>query len=237
MKIEKVYLNNLRNDEHFQFNTEFRNLINEITPAALDIHAHFAPYLSLYAQEDEVLKKILKSALTEDIQNADRKRDLTFSGMIDANKSALKHFNSSIVTAAKRLKIVFDTYGNVARKPLNEETSAIYNLLQELKGTHAADVSTVGITDWVTELEADNNALTALMKARYDESALRTDLIMKEVRTQIDAAYHAITERIDALFIVNASTVHETFIHRWNVVIEKYKNILAQRQGRAAAKK
>ncbi|MDR2910270.1 MAG: DUF6261 family protein [Bacteroidales bacterium] len=54
-----------------------------------------------------------------------------------------KHFTESVRTAARRLQIVFDTYGNVAAKTLNEETSAITNLIQELAGTYSEDTKTV----------------------------------------------------------------------------------------------
>jgi hypothetical protein len=236
MKILKLDLRTLRNDEHFQFHTEFRDLINQTTSAALNITAQFTAYQSLFAQEDEALKKIMKSALTEDIEEADRRRDRIFRGIIDANKSALKHFNAGTQAAAKRLKVLFDTYGNVAAKPINEETSAIHNLLQELNGNYAADAATTGITDWATELETANNALDSLVKNRYDESAQRTTLVMKETRTQTDAACRIITDRIDALMLIEGTPVYSGFITQINVIIEKYRNILAQREGRNHAK-
>ena len=232
MKTHKIDLRVLRNDEHFQFNTEFRDLLTANNPAALKVAPQFEAYLTLYAQEDEALKKIIKSAITANIQDADHQRDLTFRGMIDANKSALKHFRPETVTAAKRLQVVFDTYGNVARKPLNEETSAVYNILQELKGVYEADVTTVGIADWVQELETNNKAFDELVKGRYDEAADRTELVLRQVRIQVDTAYRSIIERIDAFAIVEESDIFTNFIRRWNVVIEKYSNTLARRQGK-----
>jgi hypothetical protein len=50
--------------------------------------------------------------------------------MAKHNKSLLKHFETAKRQAAERLQIVFNTYGNVAIKFLNEETNAIYNLLR-----------------------------------------------------------------------------------------------------------
>jgi hypothetical protein len=233
MKTEKINLHLLRNDEHFQFQTEFKDLITSATPAALKIAPQFDAYLLLYTQEDESLKKIMKSAFTEEIESADRQRDLTFRGMVDANRAALNHFRADVKTAARYLQVVFDTYGNLARKPLNEETSAIYNLLQELNGTYAEEVTATGIADWAKELEANNKAFEALMKNRYDESAQRTDLVLKEVRTQIDTACRTITERIDALALIEGGEVYDGFIRRLNVVVEKYNNVIASRAGRS----
>ena len=95
------------------------------------------------------------------------------SGMNKMNAAALKHFDPEVQEAAKRLKIVFDTYGNIAKKPLNEQTAAVYNVLQDLQGKFAADVTTVGIERWVAELQARNSAFGQLMKDRFDETALK----------------------------------------------------------------
>ena len=65
---------------------------------------------------------------------ADHNREPFFSGMIGSNRAALSHF-CPVAMDAKRLKTAFDAYGNLAAKSLNEETSAIYNLLQELNET------------------------------------------------------------------------------------------------------
>ncbi len=87
------------------------------------------------------------------------------------------------------------------------------------------------------ELERKNQALDELIKQRYDESAQRSDLVLKEVRAQVDDAYRAITERIDALMLIEGSVVYEEFIRRLNVVIEKYNNTLARRQGNSSKEK
>jgi len=232
MKITKIDLSHLRNDEHFQFFTEFRDAVLKSGATNLKIETQFLTFQSLYTQEDEALKKIMKSAITAEIQAADKHRDQLFRGMTDANKSALNHFAADVQNAAKRLKILFDTYGNLAQKPLNEQTSGVYNVLQDLKGAYAADALKVGITDWATELEAANEALDRLMKDRYEETALKTDLKLKEVRLQIDAAYRTITERIDALVVVDGIADYEEFIRYWNAVIAKYSAILAQRLGK-----
>jgi hypothetical protein len=117
---------------------------------------------------------------------------------------------------------VFDTYGNIAKKPLNEQTSATYNILQELKGKYATDTVAVGIGGWVSELEARNNAFADLMRERFDETAGRTDIVLKEARSEVDAAYFSIREKINALVIVEGVANYENFIRTFNAVIAKY---------------
>lgn len=230
MKVKKIDLSRLRNDEHFQFQTEFRDLIVQDNANDLKILTQFESYQWLFTQEDEALHKIIKSAITKDIEIADRSRDDIFRGTADANLSAGNHFLSEVRTAARKLQTVFDTYGNLAAKAQNEETSAITNLVQELKGKYVEEAKTVGITGWVTALESANTAFEALIKGRYDEDTFKTGLVLKQVRAQVDAAYRTITERIDALMLLEGGEVYENFIRRLNVVIEKYNSILARRK-------
>ena len=233
MYIENIHLYNMRNDEHFQFQTEFRALVYKYDAAKLNIAAQFQTYLPLFDREDTALKKIMKSAVTAEIQAADKERDTIFRGMTDAQKAALKHFNPQIQAAAKRLQPVFDTYGNLAKKPLNEETSGIYNFLQELNGTYAADTKMAGIDLWAAELGRLNNAFSVLMRGRFDETALRTDIVLKEARREVDNTYRTIVERINALVIVEGEAAYIEFIRTLNAVIAKYATIMAQRTNKS----
>jgi len=232
VKINKISTYMMRNDTHFQFFTEFKGLVAKSGAGALGIEAEFSGWLPLYEREDAALKKIVKSALTAQIQEADKARDVIFTGMLEMNSAALKHFSADVRSAATRLKIVFDTYGNVAKLPLNDETSAIYNLLQELEGGYAADAAAVGIGSWVGELKARNNAFAALVTARFDETALRTDIVLKEARSAVDAGYFAMRERINAFVVINGGSAYETFIKTLNAIIDKYKARVGRKGGR-----
>jgi hypothetical protein len=232
VKINKTYPYRLRNDAHFQFYTEFRNLVQKEEAVKQKIASQFEEWLPLYDKEDAALKKIQKSAITAQIQDADRARDEIYAGMVETSNAALKHFSEEVRSAAARLKIVFDTYGEVVRKPLNEQTSAVYNILQELKGKYAPDTALVGIASWVSELEARNNAFADLMRERFDETAARTDIVLKEARTEVDNAYFAMREKINALVIVEGVAVYENFIRTLNAVIAKYVLLAKPRGGR-----
>ena len=175
----------------------------------------------------------MKSVLTLELQDLDKRRDRLFRGIVEMNRVMLNHFNEQVQEASKRLKILLDTYGNIARKPMNEATSAIYNLLQELNGAYAADVALVGLTEWVTELQGCNNAFDQLMKSRYQETAMRTDLVLKDCRQDVDNVYHDIVERINASVVIEGDTAYAEFIRNLNVVIDKYTAILASRRGKA----
>jgi hypothetical protein len=223
MKIPKLDTHSLRNNAYFQFHTEFHDLVEQHNAETLKIKPLFDDYLPLYNRVEDALKKIVKSEFTAKIHEADKARDEIYLGIVETNTAALRHFNPTVRQAAERLKILFDTYGNVVNKPLNEETSAIYNILQELKGKYTADAESVGLTEWVIELETRNQTFEALVKERFDETASRTtDIVMKQARAQLDEVYKTIVERINALAVVEGVESYEVFIKTLNAVIAKY---------------
>jgi len=232
MQISEIRKSHLRNDEHFMLHTEFHNLLSTAGAENLRVAAQFAAYTVLLNKEDEGLKKITKSALTARIHDEDKARDELYDGMTALNAALLKSPHENKREAAKRLKIVFDTYGNISKKPINEQTSAIINILQELKGPYAADALLLGLTDYVNLIETHNNTLEALVRERYGESAAKTDVVMIEARQALDAAYDDITARVNALALLEGGAVCENFIRSLNTIIAKYTAILNSRLGR-----
>ena len=105
MKCNKFRVEQLRNEEWFQFYTEFKNLVEQHTAPMLEIDVLFTNFLSLYADADEALVIIRKSATTEQISDADITRDGTFRGFVNAVKSAHSHFNAEKRELAKRVQI------------------------------------------------------------------------------------------------------------------------------------
>jgi len=223
MKINGLDFVRLRNDTHFQFHTELRDLVEAENPETLGIKALFDTYKALYAREDEALKKIIKSSLTEDIAAADAARDKIYGNIVKLISVMSEHFNPNIAAAGKRIKVVLDTYGNVSRKTLVDQTSAIYNLLQELNlPRFSEDRINVSINPWLNELKNCNEDFEALMKKRVKEEAFRTDINMKDARRELDAAYYAIKERINAAIIMEGPEKYESFVKQLNVVISKH---------------
>ena len=236
--IESLSPVRLRNDEHFQFNTEIIRVITEFKPETLPVMKQFQTYTAFYRQEDEALKKIVKSIYTDDIHDQDSRRRDILRGMNDAIKAGLLHFNDDVRVAAKHIKVVVDTYGNVVKKPINEVTSSITNMLQDLTGRFADDILKAGIKDWVTELDKQNTVVSNLVDERYDESNHKSDIVMAKARRNTDVAYRDVKKRIEALCLITDTTnVYKDCIHKLNVIVMKYKNIIAQHEGRARAHK
>jgi hypothetical protein len=125
MKFRRFRIDDWKNEEWFQFHTEFKTLAEPYSPATLNIDALYATFLTLYANADAALEIIRKSATTEQLAEADHARDVVFRGFSDSVKAGLSHFNPAKREAARRLEIVINHYGNIARKSYDKETAAI----------------------------------------------------------------------------------------------------------------
>ena len=238
MKINFIHVSHFHNDEHFQFIAALIALFNKFAAALLKLAGLVAKLKSCHDAEDEALKKIFKSALTEEIQAADKRRDLTFRGLTKICSAALDHYDQNIVDAAKRIDVVMHTYGNVSRKPINEETAAIYNLCKDLKNaTYQRDLELIQAVEWVDRLDADNNAFDALIMERDDENANKTHLKLRECRAETDKVYNDIVDCINAFIIVDGEANYAELVDAMNQLIDRYNNALAQRAGRRHKKK
>jgi hypothetical protein len=235
MKILSLNFYRLRNEEWFQLFTEFRDLVLKYNPGTLNIAELWATFLLLYADADTALEIIRKSVDTALMIEADHTRDHTYRGFSDAVKSARNHFDPAKRAAADKLTILFDHFGNLARKAPNEETAGIYNFLQELdRGTPgmALPVDVLGLRDWAVRLAADNAAYEALVKDRNTEVAQRSKLRMKEIRREMQETYYKMTTRVEATMTLNGDVPPFTnFVNEWNAFLKRYADVLAQRAG------
>jgi hypothetical protein len=253
-KIKRVRQKELPNEIWFQLYTVIKDLFedddaareddepNEDTgrpysPDTLGIAELFTLFLIWYDKADEALELIRKSATTEKLAEADAARDITFRGFSAAVFSAVNHFDAAKRDAARRVQVVLNHYGNLARKSYDAETAALYNILQEFTGANAGDIALLGLNDWVVQLETENKAFSALMETRYNENARKTDLRMREVRNETDRIYRQMIERIEALALINGDEAYAPFVKDLNTRLERFADIIAQRKGRNEKKK
>ena len=241
-EIKNLTTHHLRNSAHMQFNFDVVALILEFSAARLGIAALFNVYQACVNMQDFVYKKIIKSEYTEKIKEADKKRDTVYKNIVDALKMLVRYHIAEIRDAARRLQIMVETFENVPQKSYDEQTGDITNILQEFRGKYAPDVELTKLTELVDELERTNKAFDELMKTRNEELSGKVTKTMQDARNETDDAYVAIRKRINALIEVEGPENYAEFVSRLNVVIDRYRLLLAKSHGKkketkAAAKK
>jgi len=225
-KFDRINMLRLNNDAHFQFNTQNSVLLTALRGRfQMDVYTlkEIDKYGEHLTVEDGALKKVTKSVLTEKIHDADRLRDETFRGLLELNKSQCKHFTQSTREAALRLQIVLDAYGDISRKAMQEQTSAVYNLCQELKSAkYLADATLVGLLPWIEELTNRNKAFDALINERYKEDLAKSGVGMREARAAVDETYRMIIKRIEALMLIQTPTPYLEYVKMHNLAVAKF---------------
>ena len=103
--------------------------------------------------------------------------------------------------------------------------------IAELTGKYAADLNTVGLTEWIAQLKANNDAFAQLKESKTTELAIRTQLKMRQQRIKVDDSYTEITDLIGALSLVEGDTNYLPFINELNTLVDEYAAILAKRKG------
>jgi hypothetical protein len=233
--IERLEFARLRNKTHFELMTEINGLITLLLNlAAMRIAEIVAIFRQALSEEETGVVQIRKYEETDEIARLDAERDNLLRGITETVRTALRHFSEPVRAAAARLKIVLDTYGNLAEMSYDDETAGITRLLQELE-SHTDDMTLTGVTAWVEELRLRNEEFRVLMNIRYTEEAQRVHLHMKSVRKRVDGAWHEMVQRLESGASFNGVEEYQTFFAEVNARIDRYKHILAQEKGRRTA--
>jgi hypothetical protein len=231
--IVRVDFAHLQNEEHVEINESVDKLFTKYDPEPLGLAAWHAEHKPLLVKEISVLDIITKSPHTAALEAQDHKRDNLVHGFRDAVKSSLNHFNPAKQEAARKVWAIVAHYGNIAAKSLDKESAAIDDLQRELaKPENAALVAELNLEDWPVELKAENEIFKNLMQERYAETAQRPTTQMRPARMDVDKSILGMLDMVEALVLVNGMANYEAFIRELNAIFERYKRLLAQRQGR-----
>ncbi|MDR1780377.1 MAG: DUF6261 family protein [Tannerella sp.] len=234
--ITRFLYESLRNETHAAYHDAVMAIFGS-HPDLPGIESQFAAYQTAYNDEILALDVVRRSELTAQIAEQDTVRDSVYRGFADSVKGATKHFDSVKRSAAMQLQNMLTAYGNIAIRPLDEETAAIDDLLREVETRHTKSIELLGLEDWITQLANENSVFKALILDRNSETAQRPAVKMKTSRAAVDAAFRALLNMLDALILVNGEAPYQSFLTEFNTLSERYKTILAQEQGMRKKKK
>jgi SMC interacting uncharacterized protein involved in chromosome segregation len=236
-QIQYLNLARLRNNEHYQFMSDARNKVEEVTPAVLSLDVIFPRFAVAHDELNATLLVDPGSVKTEQLTLLDTQRDSTWSALGNRIRATLNSPVTEEVESAKILQRIFDLYGNIRQMSYNEETAALTNLIEDLeKSENAAHSQTLGISSWVAALKQQNTDFQSLLDARNAELAGKASGDVKAARAVIDPIYKEMTDRLNAMVTLEMTTPEmQRFIRELNQRIKYYDNTLTARAGRNAA--
>lgn len=234
--MKTLALSRLQNAEHLAFLHDVMNLLAEASIPELE--ALRTKMLPEVAREDAAQKEILKSEHTAKIETLDYERDELFRGFILRLESEQHAKDEARKTAANRLRIVTDTYGNLTKLNLQKETEVMENLLQDLRSSkYLPSITAIACEDWLQWIKEANDSVRDLYTKRRDDFAARPDYDMKDIRKTVDAHFDQLSQRIAALDNLTPTPKLTTLIDKLNVSIQRWNDTLAQRRGKRKSEK
>ena len=223
--------NYARNGEHYRYHADVTNIITPVLAEKYKISLIYSPYITLFNDEKLVYKQNMKFDLTEEIESKDHIRDELFiylKGIIEGNLHCPIEAKKA---AAKKLDYAISPYKKANDLPYAENTSEIENALEELKSEkYAPSVTELGLDDAVTQLEAANLDFNTTYQARSGEKLQRSERVsMKTLRPQVDEAYVAVVNAINALYMANEiATKDETTREELGGIIDSVNALIVQ---------
>lgn len=230
----------LRDEEYFQFMTELKILLEEIgvDEMELNIDPLYRIFLPYWHQLDLLIKSYRKSEYTKKLAEADTIRDNAYRGLVLFVRAYHYSVSGTNIEAAERMQFVIDNYGDFRKKSYNEQTAAVYNLLEDLTERCSAEITQLHAQEWISDLRMVNTLFEQLMNERYDEAAETPIYTMREVRAKLNEVYYNIIRSIEIVIsYAENKTVQIEFLTRLNERITYYKNTLSTRKGRSDAQK
>jgi len=230
MFIKKNHLLELQNEEHAGFHTYVDDYITEAGVAVLDVEIQSSNHKLKLAVEKSVLDVVQKNTFTERVNAADDARDKPIRGFSKVVKGMLHHFNPDVAQAAYNINVINEKFSGITYLTNEKQTAAEESYIAALKAA-MADITTLGLTDWLTEIETTESAFVELVKNRNNEDDLKPAVNMKAARVETDAAYNAIVDRINAFITIEGDAKYATFVTKLNNRIDQYSTAIAQRKG------
>jgi hypothetical protein len=265
MKVIRVDLSRLRNEEWFRLLAEFKGMVEKFGHLVLNIKDLYLLFLPLFYKADKLLLVLRKSVYTEEMEVADKERSIYLGSLYRASKDMLHIPGDAKKEAAKRLYNLLRQYRVYMNGSYAEESATIYNLLQDLGGKYKSDVTLLALGGWVDALRQAEDRFLEVRAKRLEETGEKPKESLPEIRTQIDLLYNSMISTLDIKLVADGlggdivvepgdldtgiwedgdptppeqrGNVVYNFVIKWNVILQEYHNLLAGRAGRAAGKK
>jgi hypothetical protein len=266
MKVQKIHLSRLRNEEWFGMNTDYNDEVSKFGAERLGIEKLYHRFLQLHYKADKLLLILRKSVLTKELKAADKERDTYFGGLYRSVEADMNLPVPAKQEAARRVyNLLRHARRNVVMGGYAAESSAIDNLLQELSGAYKADITLLVLGEWVDALRRAEDKFADLRVQRIDEIYEKPKESLVEIRREMELLYSSMINMFDARLVADGlggdlvvepgspddgvwddsdptppylrGNVVYNFVVRWNVILRDYHNLLAARAGRATREK
>lgn len=232
-EILDINLQRMNNGAHFTFVSNIlarAEADSTVKTKASELVSNFKTAVSA---EDEALKISQKSLLTDEIAQADNDRDALYAGYKKAVEAFLAMPIEEMAQAAKVLAQHIKDYKINTADQLDKETGLLVNFISDLENKYSAQVTTLNLGAFVTNMKGANERVRTLTLQRTNEKMGVTVGALKTARTATDTAYRALAKMVNALALVFGEKDYTSFIDYVNTEVTHYKREVIGQKAKA----
>lgn len=234
-EILDINIQRMNNGAHFTFVSNILTRAEADTAIKEKASELVSKFKAAVTAEDEALKISQKSLLTDDIAKADNDRDALYAGYKKAVEGFLAMPVAEMAQAAKILSQHIKDYKINTAGQLDKETGLLVNFITDLEDKYSAQVTTLGLTAFVTNLKEANERVRTFTLQRTNEKMGITVGALKTARTASDDAYRALVKMVNALALVFGEKDYTAFIDYVNTEITHYKREVLNQKSTATS--
>lgn len=224
-QVDTISLGKLSNYAHFNYMDAVYKNLNSLLLMGEKLATELPIFKEKLDNENDVLVQSRKNDLTEVIEAGDDKRDSGLSGYAQVVKGFLFLRSGEQYEAAKKLNQHLSDYKLSPQMSLVKQTGAMKNFLEDLETTYTSQVTSLGLTPFVTMMKEGNTTVDTNLQARDARSAGKMKAAVLTARSETDEIYNKIIKKINALAIVDEENADEygQLIDELNAQIKHYK--------------
>jgi Family of unknown function (DUF6261) len=234
-----IQLTKLRNAEYVQYLQQLLAIVLRYQPATLQVKAEYDALFADFTKLEGSFKTRTSSPLTAELETLDEQRDNCITGLYYYLLGLSSHFTTAKSAPAQALLQVLQVYGTgIARQNLNAETATLNSLIADFKKPeNAAHGQTLGIADWVTEMERVNQLFNQTYLARNQAEGLDTSEAIKAIRTIADVHYYELRNVLEAHYLISKKAANYTqCLNEINALTDSYITLLNGRKSNKSNK-
>jgi len=230
--ILSIYFRRFRNSEFIQFFNDLFSIFLKQNTEELGIKEQLDPIVPELESIKSIHATLKGSNISDDIKVIDNRRDDCITGIRKVLEGYTFHFDQPVKDAAQSLLNTIDTFGtSIAKQNYPTETTSLKGIhdsfTKEEKLINA--LSLLNLTDWVGQMDKENNLFNTRYIDRIDETAKQTEDKIAELRKLVVEKYYTLRNHLTSHATLKPNENYKLVIDQLNALIEKYNGIIKRR--------
>lgn len=228
-----IQLKSLNQTEINQFMSDALELVNRNNATTLLVESEYDQLKSTNDTFGRLLRPDKGSAYTDQVVEADNRRDKPISGINQVVSGYLLHFDAATARHAQLLSNNLKKYGYaaLARENYQSESAGIDSMVGEWESTPELTeaLNELSLTPWKDELKAANEDFKVLYLDRTEDSAAQPNGSLLPLKKQLIAEYYELRDMLNSyLKVKKGADPWATTIRQLNTLINKYEALIGE---------